>query len=272
MPAPTRSRSSTASDPFLCEHGPEGYAAAAIWRLLAFASLKADGAVKAELKRFGAGQNPVVVIDGFSGTVDAVVDLAAALAPFPAIAGNYYPGLRRVIAAADGPANAYVEQSCERLAPFIGGAFDVDGFDLIEASFSMVTAAPSTLTPIQRAPHFDSTDPKHFAVLHYLHVPHGSGTAFYRQRSTGIERVTEANVTTFVERARAEAAELPADSGYIHGSDRFFEQIGAVEAVPDRLIVYRGSQLHSGIIPAGMEFSADPRAGRLTANIFVRGH
>ena len=225
-----------------------------------------------ELRRFGAGQNPVVVIDGFSGAVDNIIDLAAILAPFPAIEGNYYPGLRRVIAKSDGPADAYVEQSCERLAPFIGGAFDVDGFDLIEASFSMVTTAPLALTPTQRAPHFDSTDPKHYAVLHYLHVPQGSGTAFYRQRSTGIERVTEANVATLVERARAEAAELPADSGYIHGSDRFFEQIGAVEAVPDRLIVYHGSLLHSGIVPPGMHFSADPRAGRLTANIFIRGH
>jgi len=38
--------------------------------------------------------------------------------------------------------------------------------------------------------------------LHYLNVPNGSGTAFYRQRSTGIERVTEANAATFVETAQ----------------------------------------------------------------------
>jgi hypothetical protein len=30
--------------------------------------------------------------------------------------------------------------------------------------------------------------------------------------------------------------------------------------------------LHSGIIPADMSFSTDPREGRLTANLFVRGH
>ena len=109
-------------------------------------------------------------------------------------------------------------------------------------------------------------------MLHYLRVPEGSGTAFYRQRSTGIERVTDKNVDTFVRTAQADAAGLPKDSGYIHGSDAFFEQIGAVEAVPDRLVIYQGSLLHSGIIPEGMTFSADPRVGRLTANIFVRGH
>ena len=58
----------------------------------------------------------------------------------------------------------------------------------------MVTAKPSELRAAQRAPHFDSTDQKYYALLHYLRVPPGTGTAFYRQRSTGIERVTEANV------------------------------------------------------------------------------
>jgi hypothetical protein len=67
-------------------------------------------------------------------------------------------------------------------------------------------------------------------------------------------------------------AALPANSGYILGSNPHYEQIGAVEAVPDRLIIYQGSLLHSGIIPPGMNRSANPHEGRLTANIFVRGH
>ena len=46
----------------------------------------------------------------------------------------------------------------------------------------------------------------------------------------------------------------------------------AVDAVADRIIIYPGSLLHSGIIPREMNFSADPREGRLTANLFVRAH
>ena len=83
--------------------------------------------------------------------------------------------------------------------------------------------------------------------------------------------MTEANLAQFVRTATSDAARLPAESGYIQGSDDFFEEIGAVEAVPDRLIIYQGSLLHSGVIPPGMELSADPRRGRLTANLFVRG-
>lgn len=227
--------------------------------------------VKPELRHVGNSQSPVVVIDEFSGALEPILDITESLAPYPPL-NNYYPGVRRVITRADKAADAFVEETCERAAQFIAGAFDFDRFDLIEASFSIVSTPPANLSPPQRAPHFDTTDQKHLALLFYLRVPPGSGTAFYRQRSTGIERVTEANVASFVRTAEAEAARLPADSGYIHGSDQFFEQIGVVEAVPDRLIIYHGSLLHSGIIPPGMPFSTDPKVGRLTANLFVRGH
>jgi hypothetical protein len=227
--------------------------------------------VRPELRRIGNEQSPVVVIDEFTGRLSEILAIAEALAPFPALKNNYYPGLRRLIEPADRAANGYVEQTCRDAGPFIAGAFDVEGFSLIEASFSIVTTAPSDLSHPQRAPHFDSTDPKHYALLHYLRVPAGSGTAFYRQRSTGIERVTEANIARFVTTAEREARLLLPDSGYISGSDQFFEQITSVEAVPDRLLIYQGGLLHSGIIPPGMSFSSDPRDGRLTANLFVRG-
>ena len=131
---------------------------------------------------------------------------------------------------------------------------------------------PTELSPPQRCPHFDSTDQKYYALLHYLRVPPGSGTAFFRQRSTGIERVTETNLSAFVGTAKAEVTRLPPEAGYIHGSNALFEQIGEIEAIPDRLIIYQGSLLHCGIIPKDMNFSSDPREGRLTANLFVRGH
>lgn len=228
--------------------------------------------MKPELRRVGKSESPVVVIDEFSGHLDEIVSLAEGLAPFPDEADSYYPGLRRMIDENDREAFSYVQQTCRDAAQFIAGAFDVDAFDLLRASFSMVTRPPSELSRPQRAPHFDSPDPKYFALLHYLRMPEGSGTAFYRQRSTGIERVTEANIARFITTAEREAALLPADSGYIFGSDQFFEQIGAVEGVSDRMLIYQGGLLHSGIIPPDMSFSDDPREGRLTANLFVRGY
>ena len=216
----------------------------------------------------GNAASPVLVIDRVTGGVAPIVEIAAALAPFPPARGNSYPGLRRPITPGDAAAAAYARRTLGSVVAAINAAFGIDGFDLLDASFSLVTAAPDTLAPQQRAPHFDSTDPDHIAVMHYLSGTQGSGTAFYRQRSTAIERLTDGNVAQFVATAQRESASW---SGYIDGSNASFERIAAVEAVPDRLIAYHGGLLHSGTIPAGMAFSADPRHGRLTANFFVRG-
>ena len=222
---------------------------------------------KPELRRVGRSQSPLIVIDDFSGVVDKVAALADELAPFPPIADNYYPAVRRQITKADAKAYAYVAETCSRAAPFIGSAFGVPSFDLEQASFSVVTLEPQRLEPAQRIPHFDGPEPNLFAALHYLRVPDGSGTAFYRHRATGIERVTPANIQAL----QAAKSTEPVEAGYINSSTEYYEQIERVEAVPDRLIIYHGSLLHSGLIPEGMAFSADPRQGRLTANFFLLG-
>ena len=225
--------------------------------------------MRAELRHFGRSQSPVVVIDDFSGSAEAIAQIADSLAPFGK-ASNFYPGLRRILTKQDTAAFAYVDRACREATKFVAGAFDAVGFNLIEASFSMVTTKPSELVIPQRAPHFDSVDHNYVALLHYLRVPEGTGTAFFRQRSTGIEVVTAANAEQFVNAAKDEIPTLPDDVGYIVGSNAFFEQIGSVEAVPDRLLIYQGSLLHSGIIPSDMTFSDDPQTGRLTANFFIQ--
>jgi hypothetical protein len=224
-----------------------------------------------ELQRFGASRSPVVVIDRFSGRLSEAIDAAAELAPFEASERTYYPGLRRFITEADGRAFAYVEKTLQDAAPFIGGVFNLDGFELREASFSLVTSRPETLNSAQRAPHFDSSDPKQIAILHYLCDLPNTGTGFYRQRETGIEVVDADNTESFIASARRSAEDRTEQAGYISGSNKHYDLIGATDARPDRLIIYQGCLLHSGIIPPDMSFSDDPRFGRLTANIFVQG-
>src|SRR6478736_8058859 len=97
--------------------------------------------VKPELRRIGEGHNPVVVIDEFTGRLGEILEIAEGLAPYPVLTGSYYPGLRHIIGPSEGAAYAYVEQLCEAAGPFIAGAFDIEGFTLTEASFSMVTTA-----------------------------------------------------------------------------------------------------------------------------------
>ena len=222
--------------------------------------------MKPSVRQFGTSRQPVLVIDNFSGDPRTIVEIAAALAPFPGSADTYYPGVRRHIRPTDTAAFAYAESVVEEAGPFLGDVFGFEWFDWIEASFSMITAAPDALIAGQRIPHFDSTDPGYLAILHYLSDT--EGTAFYRQRATGVEMVAPTNVDAVVEHARAAATQT---EGYFQGSDAHYEQIGLIEGVADRLILYRGALLHSGIIPPGAALSAEPGTGRLTANLFGRG-
>lgn len=216
------------------------------------------------LHKFGAAQTPVVVIDHFCSELAPILSAAIALAPFPS-AGNHYPGVRRVIQPND-TAYTYIEDLLECAAPFIGGAFDVDRFELVEPSFSMVTCAPSRLSSVQRAPHFDATDEGYFAVMHYLSET--AGTAFYRHRATAIERVSEAGLSTYIAAARRESARTA--PSYIMDSNEYYERIGAVAGHCNRLVIYPGNLLHSGIITPDAILSSDPQRGRLTTNIFIR--
>ena len=228
-------------------------------------SALANPAMRPALLRVGRDATPVVTIDDFWGDVAPVVAMAAALAPFPP-AANHYPGVRRIIGATDAP-NAYIEALIEAALPFIAGAYDIDGCDLVEASFSMVTCPPARLSRVQQSPHFDATDPRYFAVMHYLCET--AGTAFYRHRATGIETVTEGNLAHYVARAGSEnAPDLPE---YIVDSNAFYQQVGAVAGKANRLVIYPGNLLHSGIISDGTVLSDNPRSGRLTTNIFIRG-
>ena len=59
------------------------------------------------------------------------------------------------------------------------------------------------------------------------------------------------------------------DAGYIQASTDHYELIEEIEYQQNRLIVYPGNLLHSGLIQAGRDVSWDPSVGRLTANLFI---
>ena len=214
----------------------------------------------------GASRTPVLTVDGTARDLQQVRELAAALAPFPP-AGNNYPGLRRMIGKGDRLAYSFVIELLEAVTPYVAGAFDLDGFDLMEASFSLVTTPPVHLAPVQRMPHFDSVDAQVYALM--LFCRECDGTAFFRHRTTGIEAVAPHSVDRYVARARRDAGE--AEAAYIIGDTPAYKRIGHVAGREGRLVAYPGRLLHSGIIPPGFAGQADPLLGRLTCNIFIKG-
>jgi hypothetical protein len=219
----------------------------------------------------GLETSRVVVIDDFLADPGAVVRQAAALAPFPDIKENYYPGLRRVVTPADGAVFGYFDAMCGAVAPILRQLFGVERFRVTEAGFSLVTRPPHDTLPAQRVPHYDSLDPNDFAVLHYLNPGAMGGTAFYRHRRSGFEVLSEARAASYQAAVERDLMQFgPPQPGYFNETNAVWEKIGEVPWRYNRLLIYRGALFHSGIIPDGFAFSPDPLRGRLTGNLFLK--
>jgi hypothetical protein len=216
----------------------------------------------------GGEQQPVIVIDQALQRPQALVDYAASEVAFePAEAWRSgYPGLL-------GPAPlAYVETLSRALDPLIRETFGLGPVVLTEATcnLSLATLAPEALSPEQRLPHVDTVDPLQFAILHFLCDERFGGTAFFRHRTTGFESLTPERLARYEATLERELAAAPPPPAYLTGDTSLFARTAAFEARVDRVLVYRSRLLHSGQIIDPAALCANPREGRLTANIFLR--
>jgi hypothetical protein len=216
------------------------------------------------VERLGREGEPLVIIDNFTGQPERLRALGLAAQYHPA--GVDYPGRR---ALAD---PSYLSLRRELMMQVMGRVFGLTRNISCEiAAFSLVTLPPEQLSPRQRIPHHDHSDAGRVAIMHYLDGPESGGTAFYRHRRTGFEAITPEREGAYAAALVEDEREFgPPPPGYPLGDSDAFE-IGAVEARPDRMALYRGRQLHSGIIPDPAALSDDPAQGRLTVNMFLYG-
>jgi len=218
------------------------------------------------VQRFGAESQPLVIIDDVLLHPDAFVDYAVTRGGFTdPPAGSYYPGRNGVLPKGYGP------DLCQALRPFLEGAFGLPGGGALsyEGFFGIACTPPQDLQPLQTIPHFDSANPYRIAAVHYLCRPPYRGTAFYRHAATGYESIHGLRVEPY---RRAVTAELEtaaeAVRGHVGGDIPGFERIETVEAEFNRLILYRSTSLHAGILGT-TALGRDPGDGRLTANSFI---
>lgn len=214
------------------------------------------------------GGHPVVFIDDFLQHPEALVEAAgrATFVPYPGVAERKgYPGVRAPV-----PAD-YSAALTALMEPLIRQNFGVPaGLALrkSECAFSLTTLPPAELGPLQRTPHFDASTPHHMAVLLYLCGPEHGGTGFYRHKATGLQQVTADNREGFLDAYYAELNARPPAPRYFDDSDAHFEFLGMMPARFNRLVVYRGSLLHSAVVNPRLSIDGDPRTGRLTVNSF----
>ena len=219
------------------------------------------------LSHVGTEREPVLLVDNLLNDPSAMIETATWEVAFTP-AGNPdggYPGLR-----APAP-RKYVEAVVRALSPVIERAFDLRGVVLTEAecNFSLTTTPPEQLTVQQRVPHIDTVYPLQFALLHYLCAPEFGGTSFYRHNATGYETLDAARGAHYEAVRARELAEDAPPQHYVTDDSGHFTRIGGCEAQFNRMAIYRSCLLHSGHIRDAGLLAANPRTGRLTANIFI---
>lgn len=224
--------------------------------------MKQQVSPEVQISRIGHENIPIAVIDNFSGKVKELVNYGERCRYFNG--GAFYPGIRSPI---DPRIFSHRQSLIMEILTKVFGFRGVIKEPL--AALSMVTKDESDLVPVQRLPHYDHYEGKVVAGMLYLLGEKAGGTAFYRHCRTGFEKISRERETTYkqaLEKDTQEFGEPP--EGYYYGSTKRFELIGEAISVPDRLVLYPGRLLHSGVIRDPKILSPDPSKGRLTVNMF----
>jgi hypothetical protein len=176
--------------------------------------------------------------------------------------GNLYPGVRaRVPAEFSRPFHAWLNRTLHGT-----GVLEENCYINDDASFfSIVNKSRANLLPLQRIPHYDSTDPRVFAAVIYLFDRANSGTSFYRHRTTGYEKIgadNAANYRTALNRNMKDRG--PPAREYTNGSSDLFERTHSVDSAFNRIVIYSGNVLHAADIDGSLFIGNDNYRWRLT--------
>lgn len=227
----------------------------------------ANPVAKPMLQYIGNTKTPIIVTDDFAQDGAKSIRLFAANTKFIHDEVNLYPGIRAELPA------AYVRSVIDAIGKNIYKVYGIPEtmkLKVTQACYSLVTQPASTLGLLQRIPHFDTTSPYSFAVLHYLAEGEHGGTGFFRHIPTRLERVYEVDKNNYFTIANDFFSQSKApEKSYMSAGNDHYDLYHQVDYVPNRLAVYPGNLLHSGLIHPEQDISSDVVAGRLTANIFI---
>lgn len=211
----------------------------------------------------GMDRQPVLIIDNAFQQAEKLVDYCTDHLSFHH-ADSFYPGIRMA-----GP-KGYDKFLAVQLRPLIQHVFStpIERIRGAKSVYSMVLTPPAELGLLQRIPHCDSNDENTLACVHYLCGKEHGGTSLYRHVSTGFENVNAQRQDAYQHALHSDLERYGTPSGYINGSTPVFERTASYDAAFNRLVMYRGFNLHSGNIAADFSFDANPKTGRLTLNTF----
>ena len=231
------------------------------------AEMRVNGEISPRVQEVGDERTPVILIDDFARDPAAIIEHACVRAKFAPVENSGYPGMRAALS------RSQVAVALDALEPLLRSVYSIPDRLLLkprELALSLVTTREPRLRQKQSGPHTDSNDAHFFAITHYLNRGDFGGTGFYRHRPTGYETITSERVTAYFAACYTffSLHGVPRPR-YFREGDGHYELIHRVGYAANRLVAYPGCLLHSGLIDPARDVDADPRTGRLTANLFL---
>ena len=226
-----------------------------------------NDAAEVRLAHIGRCGIAVATIDNVLRDPEGVATLGFAQS-YAADRANLYPGVRAPMPASFSTAfRAWLTPLLRR-----NGVLESHRALYRDSSFfSVVTTASADLLPIQRIPHYDSTDPELLAAVIYLCDTRFSGTSFYRHRKTGYEEITEANRNNYKLALDTDMRLHGAPKReYMNGDSPLFEAIFSTELRFNRAVIYPGRILHAGNIEKQFTPPKDQGEWRLTVTALLQ--
>lgn len=224
-----------------------------------------DDSARPEIKLVGLEMTPVVVVDDVCGNF-VQLQKAARSRVYSPVKNSFYPGIRASFADID------LSSLEARLSPLLRQIHHIPN-ELTPQwkhnCFSLITVPEERLHPLQCLPHFDAPNPYHFAALLYLADTIHGGTGLFRHIDSGFETISEQRCEPYFASATSYIETENFKPGYIKASNRHFELIYEVPYKANRLVVYPGNILHSTLVQPDTDIDANPKTGRLTANLFL---
>lgn len=223
-------------------------------------------AIRPEIIYLGLEKTPLIMIDNFALDLSGLRQQAWQL-EFMKENQTYYPGHRAVLP------KDYIAASLNAVYQLIYQVYQIPEKLRLKPKmlfYALITQPENSLNPLQCMPHFDTSAPFYFALLHYLNdSPHGS-TGFFRHKPTGFERITDQRRPHYFESAQHFVDTYGAPpQRYQVQSNEHYELYHQIPYQANRLIIYPGNLLHSSLVDVVTDIDASPVSGRLTANMFI---
>ncbi|XPF93979.1 DUF6445 family protein [Colwellia sp. RE-S-Sl-9] len=231
--------------------------------------IKLNHKMKISTKLIGHQKTEIVIIDDVLEDINPLINYALNTATFDDESKSFYPGRRANLP------EFYLQlinQLIEQVQQKTSLLSNLNRHTIERSAYSILTRNEKELIPEQCIPHYDNLKPNYIAFTHYLNAGEFGGTAFYRNKLTNIERVSEENISEYINSMNDFINKNGLfEQKYFSHSSELFELIDIIPYRQNRLVIYPGTHFHSPFLDNLKTNIIDNiETGRLTANIFIQ--